>query len=184
MQAQTQKVVVEGRPLSGATPDSKQAAEDANRREALAAFESQENSIQQRMADNNIGFWDDNLANRKFIGALDRTQPHTPWGTPTGQINNLDMPTDPPAGVQVLRADGTFYSIPPGARGWGDIIDPVSKEPLVGQVDPEKSAKRREALLATFDSPLQESHDETPAEVANREGTKSGAKKAAKKVGK
>ncbi len=184
--APVSEVIVTGRPVDagGPTPEGKKRADFMNAFEAKKAADY--SSIYDRLADSGIGYYDDNTANKRYIAALDFAEQQTPIGTPMHQVRKLNWPTDEEArlgqleGVHVLREDGTFYSIPPGTRSLGDVVDPDSGERLVGDADPAKAKARARAALGTGEALPEEDKAEKDAEKEARKAEKD-AEKAAKK---
>lgn len=147
----SQAVVVQGTPV-GANEPTEQGKALTERMNALEETKVQaENSFANRLADSDLGFYDDVIANKRYITKLAPGEVHTVLGTPTHQIRRLPWPTADDvrlgglAGILVLREDGTFFSIPQGIYSLAEVIDPVSGDPLVGDVDPKREKARQAA---------------------------------------
>jgi hypothetical protein len=151
-----QPVVVEGRPI-----ENKPTAEGIKRKEFMDQFEAQQaqppagGNLIDRLNDSDLGFYDDVIANRKYITKLDPDDTTTPLGTPAFQLRRLPWPNEFDSrlgaleGVSVLREDGSFYSIPPGVTSLDAVVDPASGERLVpDKVDPKRQKIRDENAKA------------------------------------
>ncbi len=158
--AGTSQVVVTGTPVNDGAPTAqgKALTERMNALDEIKAGAS--NTLGDRLADSDLGYYDDNLANKRYITKLDPAALQTSIGTPAGQLNRLRWPTDDDArlgaleGVLVLREDGSFFSIPAGIKSLAEVIDPVNQEPLVGKIDPKRASARKEAAAGTGDVDL------------------------------
>lgn len=146
----TSQVVVTGTPVGVGEP-TEQGKALAERMNALDEVKAEgQNLLADRLADSGLAYWDDNIANKRYIAKLDLSEKTTPIGTPAGQLRRLLWPDAEASrlgaleGVHVMREDGSFYSIPMGVKSLFEVIDPVSEEPLVGEVD-KKRAKARAA---------------------------------------
>ncbi len=155
----TQAVIVEGKPVGAGAPTE----EGKARKEFMDQFEAQAakaapNTFADRLADSDLGYYDDNIANKRYITKLEPGELQTVIGTPTHQLRRLPWPTDEDTrhgsleGVLVLREDGTFYSVPPGVRSLAEVVDPDSGKALVGDVDPKRAKARAAAAEGSEES--------------------------------
>jgi hypothetical protein len=143
-------VVVEGKPLEGAGAPDTERAEFMRRHDALRGFNDPANLLAARIADSNLAFYDDNVANSRYIAAIGEDATTAPTGSPLVQLQRRPFPgEDALAGTLVYREDGTSFRIPPGVRSLAEVTDPDTGKPLVGEIDPKKHKNRIEAAGLT-----------------------------------
>lgn len=139
-------VVVEGKPLDATAAPDTERAEFMRRHDAVRGFNDPANILAARISDSNLAFYDDNVANKRYIAAIDENATQAPTGSPLVQLQRKPFPADDALpGTLVYRKDGSSFSIPPGVRSLEAVVDLESGEPLVGKIDAKKHKNRVEA---------------------------------------
>ena len=138
------QVVVTGQPVGGEGQPTVEGKILADRDHALVA-EKEEAGAEEfdRVAESGVGYWDDNVANKRYFAKLDRSAIQTPLGTPMIQVRKINPPDadrDALAGLLVLKEDGSFYSVKSGTKSITDIRDPETDELLIPEVSKKKAA--------------------------------------------
>lgn len=146
-------VVIEARPLGPSlipTEEDKERVEFMRRHEAIRELNDPANMLAARIADSGLAFYDDNLANKRYITKIADDAVASPFGSPLVSLQRKPFPADDAlAGTLVIREDGSPFTIRPGVRSLAEVIDPDSGKPLVGDIDPKRHKNRIEAAGLT-----------------------------------
>jgi hypothetical protein len=142
------QVIVTGTPVGEGAPtkEGKELAERMNTLDEIKAEGS--NLAVDRLAESGLGYYDDNIANKRYIAKLDLTEKVTPIGTPAGQLRRLLWPDAESSargaleGILVMRDDGSFYSVQQGVKSLAEVVDPATGEALLGDVKKKAKAKK------------------------------------------
>lgn len=140
-------VVVQGQPVVGAVVGLTEEQKTAMKISREAEFEAQENSLSQRLADSGYGWVTDNVANEHYIGQRPEAL-NDPRNARVIQFDSL-MTLGSFDGREVRTPDGSFV-IQGFYQDAGQIINPLTKAPLIGAVDKKKSAERRKIAEARW----------------------------------
>lgn len=144
--APAQQVVVTGQPLGAGEP-TEQGKALAERMNAIEEGKAEAGAtFADRLAASGYAFYDDNAANRRYIAKIDRSELHSPFGSPMVQVRTLLWPEGEGAlqGITVLREDGSSFQLPAGLKSIAEAVDPDSGKPVI----PELTAKQIRDLKA------------------------------------